>query len=94
MICFEVDRGELAEFGVVVPGRVHQVTIRLGSVFTSLGDASPSSLRIKMQVDGIVAYGHSLEDVPAGMTGELKLIGDGGDKLFQMTCPFNCVGAK
>lgn len=92
MIRFEVDGAKLTEFCVLVPGRVHEGTIRIGSIFTSVSELSADSPAIQLRVDKIAAYGHSLDELPEGMTGELQLSGEGMESLTLKKCPFTCVG--
>ena len=94
MIRFEADSAKIDDSWVVVPGRVHQGTIRLGSVFTVVEATSAVSSTIKLRVGRIVAYGHSLEELPEGMTGELQLTGEGREKLLHVECPFACIGME
>jgi hypothetical protein len=94
MIRFEADSAKINDFCVVVPGRVHQGTIRVGSVFTAIEMTSATSATIKLRVEKIVAYGHSLEELPEGMTGELQLTGEGREDLLQIECPFICIGME
>lgn len=94
MIRFVADSANIDDFCVIVPGRVHQGTIRVGSVFTAVEVMSAVSSTINLRVDRIIAYGHSLEELPEGMTGELQLSGEGKEKLLQVVCPFACIGME
>ncbi|MEY4565073.1 MAG: hypothetical protein RLY14_43 [Planctomycetota bacterium] len=77
---------------MLIQGRVHQGTIRRGIVFTGVEDISAGVPTVKLRVDKIVAYCHSLDDLPEGMTGELHLTGDGMETLPEIKCPFTLIG--
>jgi len=94
MIRFEADCVKIDGICMAIPGRVHQGTIRVGSVLTGVDAISAGSATIELRVDKIVAYGHSLDELPEGMTGELQLTGDGMETLTRMQCPFTCIGIQ
>ena len=48
--------------------------------------------QFNLRVIRVVAYGHSLEELPEGMTGELTLSGDGIAKLSAGQYPFTVIG--
>lgn len=76
MIEFEADSLHVRHARTVMPGRVRQGTVRLGSVFTEVVDVSGSRRGVSLRVAGIDAYGHPLDELPDGMTGYLWLSGD------------------
>jgi hypothetical protein len=92
MIRFEVDSVKSEGFCMVVPGRVHHGTIRVGSVFTRADEMSAGPLTTTFRVDKIIAYDHSLDELPEGMTGELQLTGKGSEILLHLKCHFTCIG--
>ena len=92
MIRFEVDGVNLVKCGVVARGRVHLGTIRIGSVFTSIEELLEESTLMKLQVDGITAYGHGLNNLPEGMTGELLLTGEINGNLGYLKSPVIITG--
>jgi hypothetical protein len=79
----------------IVAGRVHKAEIVLGDVFTLLAwtpwlQAPVNDSRVgeptakhevALRVEGIEAYQHSLDLLPTGMTGGLKLVGMGQELL-------------
>ena len=79
----------------ILAGRVYESDIRLGDVFTWLvwvpwlpAPVSGSRLgaptvtyEIGLRVEGIEAYQHSLDFLPSGMTGALKVTGSGLELL-------------
>jgi len=92
MIRFETDCVKKENSCMLIQGRVHQGTIRRGLFFTDVEDKSAGVPTIKLRVDKIVAYGHSLDDLPEGMTGELHLTGDGMETFPEIKCPFTLIG--
>lgn len=92
-VSFEADCARILDSRLFIPGCVQQGTVRVGSIFTEIDYASVDSPRIQLRVCGIVAYGHALEELPQGMTGELQLTGEGMEKLSQMRGRFTIIGS-
>jgi hypothetical protein len=79
----------------ILAGRVHEADILLGDVFTELvwtpwpsepvngSRVGEPAIRhaVALRVEGIEAYQRTLEFLPSGMTGALKLIGSGRELL-------------
>jgi hypothetical protein len=90
---FIVDDVECVAGGILVRGAVNQGILRVGDVFMSAhalvfhpGPSPGNSIiertelrGVRLSVESILAYQHSLSELPMGMTGELKLSGQGTD---------------
>ncbi|MFO1044391.1 MAG: hypothetical protein U0941_21680 [Planctomycetaceae bacterium] len=94
MIRFEIDSVESTDGGALICGRVHEGTVRVGSCFTDVkcSDSKTLNNKVNLRVIRIVAYGHSLDDLPDGMTGELKVSGEGIAQLSAGPYPLTVLG--
>lgn len=75
----------MIEFGVLrvheepeyaLIGRLHEGTVRLGSVFTQALYADGSSKAIEVRVVGLDMYRRSFSELSAGMVAKLTVLGE------------------
>ncbi len=83
MIEFLIDKHIQGENETLVTGLVNTGTILLGSRFgfTYSSTGVKEATHVSFVVKRIIAYGHELDQLPQGMTGQLLLIGDGAGRL-------------
>lgn len=70
-----------------VTGVVNAGCVKLGTVFdcvspeTLTQPGNDSKTPVRLEVESIVAYGHEIDELPEGMTGELGVEGEGTAQL-------------
>jgi hypothetical protein len=64
-----------------VSGIVNKGAVATGSAFTLVRTESAETSPVNLSVEAIVAYRRTIDELPTGMSGELKLVGEGSATL-------------
>lgn len=83
MIEFEINTFEEGENGIIVTGVVVSGIISLGNrfEFAYWPRVAKDRKRVSFVVTRIMAYGHELDELHRGMSGELLVVGHGIEQL-------------
>lgn len=78
---FFVHEARLEEGGALVSGIVNKGIVRRGDVCPAARLETRAKQAVSLSIARIIAYRRELDELPTGMSGELRLVGKGADLI-------------